>query len=258
MSSVDHLFRQLVQVLVSEDPERLTGPIQVSELYQTILPYRVYKKVLQFDTNQDYEMAILQLLAGEGGYASVEPIEVRNALEKEVKSINPNPGTFRDYAAARVTFDPDAVRATVDGALAYAPPTVERQPDDVASDPYAPPAERQAAAPPRDDDAPMQATPHSSDSDFERRVLESDEPPFAPQAPRFVATNARSPFPASSPEEDADVCPFCDQALPTGRTVIFCPFCGGRVVPRKCEQCGDELENDWRFCPACGTTAVDG
>ena len=127
MSSVEHLFQHLVQVLASDDPERLTGPIQVSELYQTILPYRTYKKVLRFETNQDYEMAILQLLAGEGGYASVEPIEVRDALMKEVESINPNPGTFRDYAAARVLFNQDAVRSTVEGAIAYAPPAAVTQ-----------------------------------------------------------------------------------------------------------------------------------
>ncbi len=256
MSSVERLFHHLVQVLAAEDPERLTGPIQVSELYQSILPYRTYKKVLQFDTNQDYEMAILQLLAGEGGYASVEPIEVRNALIKEVKSINPNPGTFRDYAAARVLFDQDAVRSTVEGAIAYAPPAPAES-HDRAHDPYAPPTDPSPTAEPPGDDESADALQNAVDQ--HRTGTDAVHHSQPPQAPRFVAADSAAPFaPATSLEEDADVCPFCDQTLPTGRKVIFCPFCGGRVVPRKCDQCGDELENEWRFCPACGTTASDG
>ena len=83
MEDVERLVNTLVSVLEQNDPQRARTPFQVSELYQSIIPYRGYKNQLQFDTNQDYEMAVLRLLAGEGGYVSVEPTEVQQQLAEE-------------------------------------------------------------------------------------------------------------------------------------------------------------------------------
>ena len=96
MDDVERLFRHLVHLLATDDAERLRTPIEVSELYQSIVPYRSHKRELRFDAIEDYDMAILRLLAGEHGYASVEPIEAREALALEAEAVNPNPGAFRD------------------------------------------------------------------------------------------------------------------------------------------------------------------
>ena len=122
MDDVERLFRHLVHLLATDDAERLRTPIEVSELYQSIVPYRSHKRELRFDAIEDYDMAILRLLAGEHGYASVEPIEAREALAREAEAVNPNPGAFRDFAAATVVLNPGAVRSVLEGQAAYAPP----------------------------------------------------------------------------------------------------------------------------------------
>ncbi|CAN5890282.1 hypothetical protein BH23GEM9_BH23GEM9_01590 [soil metagenome] len=47
-------------------------------------------------------------------------------------------------------------------------------------------------------------------------------------------------------------CVFCDSALPQGRKVRFCPFCGGDQTMRPCGECGDAMEPGWLFCVGCG------
>ena len=47
-------------------------------------------------------------------------------------------------------------------------------------------------------------------------------------------------------------CHHCDQQLPTGRVVVYCPFCGGTVTTRACPHCGTALESAWRHCITCG------
>ena len=67
MDDVQRVFAKLVDILGAQDPSRLKRPIEVAEIYQSVLPYRQFKSDLEFDTNQDYEMAILRLLAGQHG-----------------------------------------------------------------------------------------------------------------------------------------------------------------------------------------------
>ena len=113
--ALDRLFRQLMRNLVELDPRRLHGPVEVSELYQRLIPYRTHRTHLGLDTHEDYEMVVLRLLAGERGYALVEPAEARAALAREVAAANPNTGYFKRYGSAKVTFDPGHVRAALGG-----------------------------------------------------------------------------------------------------------------------------------------------
>ncbi|HTD62446.1 MAG TPA: zinc ribbon domain-containing protein [Gemmatimonadaceae bacterium] len=47
-------------------------------------------------------------------------------------------------------------------------------------------------------------------------------------------------------------CAFCGGALPDGRRITFCPYCGQNVTVKLCPACSAELEVDWSFCPVCG------
>jgi hypothetical protein len=213
---VARLFRGLVAALAQRDAHRLTTGFQVAEIYQQLVPYRTHRGPLGFATHQDYEAAILGLLAGVGGFASLEPTEAQETLASEAASPNPDPTLFREFAGARVRLSPDRVAALVAGDRAYAPAAVE---------------------PPKPPETP--AVP----------VLTARGPVFelAPEVPP-----APAPAPAIAASPRAGHCPACDERLPDDRPVVFCPFCGHAVGTLCCARCGDELEPDWRFCPRCG------
>ncbi len=113
MDDLDRLVRRLVQNVRNSHPQYLSQPVEVSELYQTLIPYRHNRAELEIETNQDYEAALCQLLSGERGYTTGDPA-LQNAMRKELASPNPNTAIFRDYAAARVTLTAEAVRHFAD------------------------------------------------------------------------------------------------------------------------------------------------
>ena len=125
MDELDRLFGRLVRALAERGPEKVREPFQVAELYQELVPYRQNRSALRFDTQQDYEMAMLRLLAGERGYARVEPAEAQEALVTEAQAASPETGLFREFAAARVYLSPHASQTVLAGAEAYAPPSTE-------------------------------------------------------------------------------------------------------------------------------------
>lgn len=47
-------------------------------------------------------------------------------------------------------------------------------------------------------------------------------------------------------------CAFCQGALPAGRVVRFCPFCGADQSMTPCPSCREPLDPSWKFCIACG------
>jgi hypothetical protein len=213
-NDVGRLFRGLVAVLAERDPGRLERGFQVAELYQDMVPYRTHRDQLGFASNQDYEAAVLGLLAGLGDFARIEPAEARETLAAEAASRNPDPTLFREFAAARVRLNQQRVRTLLAGNTAYAPPAEQPEPEP----------------------APTPAAPGGSPPSpvFELAA----EPPAPPVPPVRRSAAAR--------------CPSCDEVLPTDRAVVFCPFCGKEVGRPVCARCGDDLAPEWRFCPRCG------
>lgn len=74
---------------------------------------------------------------------------------------------------------------------------------------------------------------------------QTDEHDLFP-APSTPATPA-APVKSSKP-----CCRFCDNRLPEGRKVTFCPHCGMDQTKRQCPACSTELEAHWKFCVTCG------
>ena len=83
MDNVDRMYRHLVRTLRASFPQFLTQPFQVGELYQTILPYRLHRRELGLETNQDYEVTLLELLTGAKGYLVVDD-KMRDVLSAEL------------------------------------------------------------------------------------------------------------------------------------------------------------------------------
>jgi hypothetical protein len=113
MDDLDRLVRRLVQNVRNSYPQYLSQPVEVSELYQTLIPYRHNRAELEIETNQDYEAALCQLLSGERGYATGDAA-MQEAMRRELASSNPNTAVFREFAAARVTLTAEAVRHFAD------------------------------------------------------------------------------------------------------------------------------------------------
>jgi hypothetical protein len=73
-------------------------------------------------------------------------------------------------------------------------------------------------------------------------------PPASPTGPAAVPPPAKQA--ASAPSTTR--CRFCAAALPSGRSVVFCPFCGHQLAVSRCPRCDTELEPGWRHCISCG------
>ena len=99
--------RALVREIRTANPEHLSAPFTVAEIYQNLVPYRTHRDELEVEMNGDYEHALLRLLAGEGEYLTIESRTARQEIREELDSPNPNTGLYRDFAAADVRLNPD-------------------------------------------------------------------------------------------------------------------------------------------------------
>lgn len=290
MDDLDRLFRHLVYLLADQDPERLHAPFEVAELYQRMLPYRQHRSALRFDTYQDYEMALLRLLSGDRGYATVEPVEVQEALRQEAEAINPDTGAFREYAAARVRLNAAAVRTALDARGAYAPAapadtptphgitaqrhppatpppphgmTAEREPSPAPPPPHGVTAERHPSAPPAPphgmtaerQPTPTSPPPHGMTAEPQR---EADREPAPPRPVMRVVGGGRDAA-GEVRRRGADAVE--ESAHPDGVTEPSgCPYCGEDLPAHRavfyCPFCGGNVKGV--DCPQCGTALEVG
>ena len=93
MDDLDRMYRLLVRNVRTIAPDYLARPFELAELYQNLIPYRHHRRELGIDTNEDYELALTRLLAGERGYLVTEP-EVQRSLLQVLGSSNPEPAAF--------------------------------------------------------------------------------------------------------------------------------------------------------------------
>ena len=124
MNDLERFFRQIVRNLAATDPARLHRPLPLAELRDSILPYRANRRALGLESSEDYELVLMRLCAGEGGYARTEPVEVRVEFEVEVGSSNPDLGIVRRHPNAVVSLEPKPLAQALDHqpGLAFAPP----------------------------------------------------------------------------------------------------------------------------------------
>jgi hypothetical protein len=71
MTDLERLFRRLVDNLIAIDPARLHRPVALADLLNSIIPYRTNRRALSIDSAEDYDMLVLRLCSGEGGYVQM-------------------------------------------------------------------------------------------------------------------------------------------------------------------------------------------
>jgi hypothetical protein len=265
MDNLDRMYRHLVRVIRSRFPQHLAQPFTVADLNQTILPYRLHRRELGLDTNDDYEITLTELVSGSRDYLIVDD-QLRDMLGAALAEVNPDPSAFKQFAQAVVALSPSALRSLDIGLdESAAPPPASPTPAEphAAPAPSAPrtaaPSERpkqRPAAPPAA--APPPAPPPASPP---RQAAEA-----ASRAPTPKATPTAMPTPTTTTKtsggvrvvvpQAGDRCRSCSEPLPTGRPITFCPHCGQNVTTLNCPACGSELELGWKFCPSCGRPAA--
>lgn len=220
------LHRCLVDALRRRGRDPLGGPVKVADVYQELVPYREVRAALGVDLNADYEHALLRLLAGEGGLVHLEPDDARQEMRQEAESSYPFVGLYRKFATADVWIEVD----DADGPEGSPFPSVVE-------------GEQQSGA-----DGLVARTGHSARGDV--------------AASGHAGTSARQarhrPAPAAERRAKRRVvarraeCAFCNEPLPVGRRVRYCPSCGSDQQLRPCPRCEEILERTWRFCVNCG------
>jgi hypothetical protein len=251
MDDVDRMYRHLVRTIRATSPQLLTQPFQVGELYSTILPYRLHRRELGLETNQDYEMAMLELLSGGRGYLAVEE-RMRDQLGTALKSPNPDPSVIREFASARVALSPEA--------LEKLEPRSSGAPADEASgapikEPDTAPFRASAGASTAGQASSAATSTTGARSSSAELSRASGSSASAPSSAASTGTR-RAPRPITvSPT--GELCPHCKGELPAGRQIIFCPHCGQDLTVLHCPACGSELEHGWKFCVTCGRAATE-
>ena len=256
MDALDRTFRHLLQTIQTRYPAYLTQPFEVAELYQNILPYRHHRRELGLDTNQDYELVLLQLLSGARDYLVVSD-DMRERLARELASPNPDPGAFREFSTSQIALSPAAVRRFEGGGAPAAEPALVGAGKTAAGET----TQRMTTQ------RPSSATTTSTAPRSASTAATAPTPIAAQPAPRrpapaasTVTTGPRAA--ASSPSgargtqtivpQAGEQCRYCNGSLPAGRRITFCPHCGQNLTVVNCLACGTELELGWKFCTTCG------
>jgi hypothetical protein len=256
MDNLDRMYRHLVRVVRSRFPQHLVQPFTVTDLNQTILPYRLHRRELGLETNDDYEITLTELVAGSRDYLIVDDA-MRDVLGAALTAVNPDPGAFKQFAMSSVALSPSALRSLDigldDGSASRSPlSTRVATPPPTPATTAAPPAAPRAAPSAK---AASPAAPRASGA--------SAQPRKSAPAP---ATPAAMPTPSTTTKTSGGVrvvvpqagerCRSCTEPLPAGRPITFCPHCGQNVTTLNCPACGSELELGWKFCPSCGRPAA--
>lgn len=231
---VARLHRCLIDAVRRRGGDPRRASFKVSEVYEELVPYREVRRVLGVQLKADYEHALLRLLAGEGGLLRVEPEAARVELRQEAGTPYPFVGLYRKFAASDVWIMRDAVDAPDD---VPASAVVANEHAETFPERFSPPP-----SPSMLERAPTFPEPAASAHARGRRdVLRPDRAVSAAGAGSERRVVAR-----------AAECAFCDQPLPVGRRLRYCPSCGSDLRLRPCPRCDEVLERTWRFCVNCG------
>lgn len=245
MDDCERLYRRLVHNVRASTPELLARPFEVSRLYLQLVSYRDNRNALGFATNDEYELALLQLLSGARGYLVVEP-DLQHAMRAELESPNPDLSAYRAFATAVVRFGNDALRD------AMLRPTPE---DNRAIRSPSPQDQSILSARPTEAvDTPVEtARPATvpTAAQGQKAGANASPPPPPPSPP-----SPPPPMPVARPTplhaKPGQSCRYCGGELPEGRDVVFCPTCGHNLTVKHCPACSTELEVGWKFCITCG------
>jgi hypothetical protein len=219
MAAIDKLSRRLV--LAARAADALERALEVGEILEKFLPYKLARRDGLLETNDDYLHAVMRLVSGERALLFADDL-MQDDLTNELKGKNPDLGLLRTYRNVKVRLSTQAVERVLAGDT------------EIDLRPSTP--------------TPVMAAPV---------VTEADHPPTAPHLTEEAAALVATVFEAEAPNHrTADGCPYCNGPLPHDRTLRFCPSCGLDLLLKRCAGCSAEIESGWKYCVTCGRTAA--
>jgi hypothetical protein len=232
---VDELtrFAQRLVEQLGASREGVHRPVEIAALRETVLPYRAHRRALGIDSVEDYETVLLRLVSGERGYVRTMPADAAERCRKELASGNPDLSVLDEMGAATVQITSMAAAGIVDG---------QTDSGDGGDRGKAP---AKAEKPARKVVPSSPSSPSVSSS------------PSAPQAESPASSERSASSAQSASPAVAVACPSCHKAAPAGRQVVFCPWCGTRLIPFTCARCNTELDSAWKHCITCGAPVKD-
>ncbi len=239
MDLVDKLYQRLLAALDAAGPGAFPDGITVADIYQRLIPFRTVRRQLGVDDLAEYEHALLRLLTSEGRYVELDDPTVKLEIQRELLSLNPIPGIYRDYSTARLRLRLPAPA----GATPAAPDNSNYRMSRVDVSAVAVEATSRTSGKSRPDSRLLEAA-----ADATRVVLPGD--------PRNEATAPPAVPRLSEPAATIHRCDDCARTLPAVAGLRFCPFCGASRPPGSCGRCGGSMEQEWIFCPRCGASGA--
>jgi hypothetical protein len=234
MDELTRFARRLVEQLTASK-EGVNRAVPIGQIRDKILPYRTHRRALMLESVEDYETVLLRLVAGERGFVRTQPAGAAKRCQDELAGANPDLGVLDELADSTIQITSLAA-AQIVGDDDQGGVTLSEAKEPASAEAPAP------SAPPR----PQGLKPQY------RRTAEAVASQ-APAPPAVAPSEAKGPSSAQTQPE----CRHCHHVMPAGRTVVFCPWCGGRLIPFTCARCQTELDSEWRHCITCGAPVKD-
>lgn len=109
MSDLERFFDLLVRNLAAADSTRLTQPLPILDLRNSLLSFRTHRRALGLGSTEEYEELLLRLVSEEGGLVSTQPTEVADWCRQQMASLSPDLSGIPGQATATITIRPEAV-----------------------------------------------------------------------------------------------------------------------------------------------------
>jgi len=245
VDDLDLIFRRLV--LAARAAGALERQVTVGELLDQFVPYAAARRDGGLETHDDYLHALMRLVSGERSLLFGDDL-MQDDLKAEIQSPNPELTALRTYAQTKLRISTAGVQTVLAGDIDIdlRPPTPISRPSSGA------PAARVSGGTKA---SPTPTSTPAAEPTTEPRPPGAIQDAFSAYASSLAAA-VEGATAGGPPAGTADLgCPYCAQALPTGRSAKFCPSCGLNLLVRRCPGCSAEIESGWKFCVTCGRKA---
>ncbi len=216
MDDLDRLAFRVARTVRTTYPHLMDRGFTLADLEERLAPFPETRREMAASGPDGYEQTVLRLLAGERGYLQAEP-ELQEACRRALQMASPAVSLVRTWAGSTLTLRGTALN--LGGERLTADTAGPHPTGDVA---------------------------RGSPNDHRHQVTQ----------PHLTAVTATAEAQASPLSATATcTCHFCGGALPSGRNLTYCPYCGLNLTVKHCPACSTEMERTWRFCVTCGRQA---